>query len=135
MTVGPDDKPWYNNMLRMLCRRKTKLHRLVKHQNIAESWARFKQACNDYVYKVSVAKDHHEQKKYTYLFNYNKSTETLWSVVKEIQTSNDACESIPPTEVGGDIVKDDRDKASVFNDLFLESSTLGDRNAELPRTL
>ena len=38
-------------------------------------------------------------------------------------------------EVGADIVTDDRDKASAFNDLFLEASILDDRNADLPEDI
>ena len=41
MTIKPNDKPWYNNMLGRLCRRKNRLHSLAKQWNTAESHARF----------------------------------------------------------------------------------------------
>ena len=97
-----------------------------------ESWENYRQTRNNYVREVSNAKEQHEHHKYTYLINERNSTKKWWSIVKDIQSSNDAFESIPPIEVGGDIVTDDKDKATAFNDFFLEASTLDDSNAELP---
>ena len=58
----------------MLRRRKNRLYKHAKQRNTAESWARFRQARDDYVLDVSLAKDHYEQSKYTYLINENNST-------------------------------------------------------------
>ncbi len=40
---------------------------------------------------------------------------------------------IPPLEVGGKIITDNRQKAEVFNDFFTQVSSLDDENAELPQ--
>ena len=132
VVIRPNDKPWYNNALRKLCRKKNRSHRYAKSHNTPESWERFRQVRNEYFRQISFAKDHHEERKYMYLINERNSTKKWWSVVKEIQKTNDAYESIPPIETDGHILTDAKDKASAFNDYFLEASTLNDIGAVLP---
>ena len=52
-----------------------------------------------------------------------------WSIVKEVQSANEFYSGIPPIEVGNLIITDDKDKASSFNDFFLEASELDDTDS------
>ena len=132
VTVRPSDKPWYSNELRLLCRRKDRIHKKAKQLQTQEAWTQFRAVRNEYFNQVSEAKQEYENHKYQYLINENNSTKKWWSVVKSIQKENDAFEAIPPLEVGGHILTDDKDKASSFNEFFLEASTVDDDGHNVP---
>ena len=132
VTVRPDDKPWYNNMLRRLCRKKERLHKKAKQYNTLVAWATYREARNNYTSELSKAKESYDKRKYDYLRDEKTPSKRWWSVLKEMQQTNDAFESIPPLEIGEDIVTDDKDKAKAFNDFFLEASTLDDTLAQIP---
>ena len=105
--MRPNDKPWYNNRLRGLYSRKNYYTNLLNNVGILQNHGqRFRQAPNDYVHEVSLAKDCHEQSKYTFLINDNNSTKKL---CQWLQTFRDLMMPLSPLiEVGGDIVTDDR---------------------------
>ena len=132
VTVRPGDKPWYNNHLRRLCRRKDRLHKAAKLTNSPESWYNFRVARTQYTDAITEAKENHEKGKYNCLIREDNSTKKWWSIVKQIQSSNDISDSIPPIEVNGRIITDDKDKASAFNEFFLEASSLDDAGKETP---
>ena len=81
---------------------------------------------------INDAKESYDQEKYTLLINEKNSSKQWWRVIKEIHKSSDNFESIPPIEVDGHILTDDKEKASAFNDFFLKASLLDDSHASLP---
>ena len=132
VTVRPSDKPWYNNALRKLCRRKDRLHKLAKMLQTPEAWENFRHARNEYFHEVSEAKENFQGEKYKTLIKEDNSSKNWWTIIKSIQKGNDAYESIPPLEVGNDIITDDRDKATSFNSFFLEASAIDDDGIDVP---
>ena len=63
VTIRPNDKPWYSNTLRKLCRQKDRLHKRAKTLNTAEAWAAFRLIQNDYFRTISCAKQYHDNTK------------------------------------------------------------------------
>jgi len=62
VTVRPDDKPWYNNMLRRLCRKKERLHKKAKQYNTLVAWATFREARNNYTSEIAKAKESYDKR-------------------------------------------------------------------------
>ena len=132
VTVRPCDKPWYTSDLRKLCRKKNRLHHKAKEHGSPEAWRRYRDLRNEYFRRISDAKERFDQEKYTFLISNKSSSKQWWRVIKEMYKSSDLYESIPPIEVDGDILTDDKEKASAFNDFFLTASFLDDKEASLP---
>ncbi len=132
VTVRPDDKPWYNNDLRTLCRKKNRLYRQFKKTKTPDSWRLYTIARNQYTNDICAAKEEFEQRKYDFVSHTSSSNKKWWSIILLIQRTNDAYECIPPIHVGDQILTDDKDKATAFNNFFLTASTLDDTNMSLP---
>ncbi|MCP3900406.1 MAG: RNA-directed DNA polymerase [Desulfobacteraceae bacterium] len=132
VTIRPNDKPWYSNTLRKLCRQKHRLHKRAKALNTGEAWAAFRHIRNNYFRNISCAKRYYDSTKYASLMNDKKNPKKWWSIAKLVYKSNDAFESIPPLEVENAIITDDLAKATEFNNFFLKASCLDDSDAHLP---
>ena len=132
VTIRPHDKPWYTTDLRRLCRRKNRLYHKAKEQGTEEAWGQYRAVRNEYFSKISEAKESHDKEKYKFLINEKNSSKEWWKVIKEILKASTQPDSIPPIEVDGNIITDDKEKASAFNNFFLESSFLDDSKATLP---
>ena len=132
VTIRPDDKPWYNNRLRLLCRKKIRLYKLFKRNKTDFNWNNFKAARNHYTSELATTKATYEKEKYRQLENHSQSPKKWWSLIRSVQKTNDAFESIPPIHVGDNIITHDKEKADAFNEFFLSASTLDDQQADLP---
>ncbi len=132
VTVRPNDKPWYDNTLHRMGRKVKRLFHIAKERNVANSWDLYKKYRNEYCREILKAKKEHEESKFNTLIKANNSTKKWWKVVREIQKANEAFESIPPIEVSGKIITNDKEKASEFNKFFLQASSLEEKNKSLP---
>ena len=130
--VRPNDKPWYNNHLRRLCRKRRRLHKIAKHLNTPNSWAAFRKCRNQYFNEVKEAKLDYENNKYSSLAKECTSSKKYWSIMRKLLKSNDGYETIPPIETDTEIITDDLDKANAFNDFFLKASSLDNFAKETP---
>ena len=81
-----------------------RLFEQFKKSCIPDAWYLYKQARNCYTTEVSIAKDNYENSKYESHIKESNSTKEWWKVVRSIQKSNEAFESIPPIIVGKDII-------------------------------
>ena len=129
------DKPWYNNILRQLRRRKDRLFKKAKCLDNVQAWERYKNARNEYFNTISAAKKEFDESKYQYLVNENNSSKKWWTLIKQVQKSNELNDSIPPLDVGGNIVTDDKEKANTFNRYFQKASLLDTSNASIPENV
>ena len=132
VTIRPDDKSWYNNNLRRLCRKKDRLFKRAKQINSPDSWNKYRLARNKYFNEVSEAKKAFDCSKYKKLVDENNSSKKWWSILKQVQKSNEIIETIPPLDSGGEILTDSLEKARAFNSFFQRASSLDDSNAALP---
>ena len=130
--IRPCDKPWFNNHLRRLLRRKNKLYKKAKHSKLQQDWENFNRARNDYFSEIKQAKCTYDQQKYQLLANENKASKKWWSLIKKVQCSNDNYEVVPPIETENAILTKDKDKAEAFNEFFAKASQIDDSNAQLP---
>ena len=135
VTVRPNDKPWYNNYLRQLCRKKERLHKIAKHNNLELHWTRFITTRNFYFSEIKRLKMEYDKEKYKLLANENKSSKRWWSIINKVQKDNDSYEAIPPIETDNDILTSDKDKAEAFNAYISSASRIDDSNTHLPDIL
>ena len=56
VTVRPNDKPWFNNVLRHLLRKKTRAYNYAKSVDTLNAWDKFKKIRNEYVNLISTTK-------------------------------------------------------------------------------
>ena len=133
VTVRPYDKPWYNNDLRCLNRKKLRCFRKAKKTKKPEDWLHFTEIRTQYQTAVTTAKESETSEKYSLLATNCKSNpKKWWSLLKSVYKNNDIADSIPPIEVDDLIITDDMAKAETFNNFFLSASQVDDTNAELP---
>ena len=55
-----------------------------------------------------------------------------WSLLKQVYSDSESMESIPPLNYEDKIIIDDKEITELFNEFFLEASSLDTSNAELP---
>ena len=132
VTVRPNDKPWFNGLLRRLLRIKNRSHKKAKLHNTAQYWAKFRQDRNSYINNLKQAKKAFEENKYQVLVEEGKSNnKKWWTILKSLLgQTNDS--SFPPMCYDDRVIVDDKGKADAFNEYFSKASLLDDSNAELP---
>ena len=131
-TVRPKDKPWYTNALRQLCRKKDRLFKQAKQVNSPQHWERYRRIRNKYFNDIADAKAAYDNNKYQILADKNTSPKKWWSLIKQVNKSNDVFESIPPLDTDGEILVDDKAKANAFNLFFQKASLIDDSTSEIP---
>ena len=130
VTIRPRDSPWYNNMLRLLKRKLTRVFKRFKANNNVLDWQKYKELRNEYQYKLDKAENEHMQKMSSSLAS-SRNSKSWWKTVKcLIGRGGDA--SYPALEVNNNIVTNNKDKAAIFNNFFLSHSTIDTTNAKLP---
>ena len=60
VTIRPHDKPWYNNVLRALRRRRDRLFHKARSNNTFDSWQNYRECRNFYVYELQSEKKEYE---------------------------------------------------------------------------
>ena len=133
VTVRIKDKPWYNNNLRKLKSVKDRFHKIAKQIKSQDAWVHYREHRNNYFAQVKQAQEIHKNVKYENICN-NGNSKNWWKILKEVYKCNDIYESIPPLQNGLEIITDNADKTTLFNDFFIEASTIDDLNATLPDT-
>ena len=59
VSVRLGDKLWYSNELRLLKRRKNRIHKKAKFNNSPNHWHQFRIARNEYCQKLKAAEKHY----------------------------------------------------------------------------
>ena len=132
VTVRPHDKPWYSNVLRCKRREMLKLYGKAKIKMDPQSWLACKHIRNEYFNDIRDAKVTFDESKLQLLINEEKNSKQWWKVLKQVNNCGPANDSIPPLDTAGSVVTDNREKANVFNNFFLEASKLDDANTDIP---
>jgi hypothetical protein len=132
VVIRPNDKPWYTDILRRLCRVKDRLHNKAKAKKSNEAWASFRFARNTYFEKIKAEKTKFENIKYTTLVEEGKhNSKKWWHILKSLLGQTNDSE-IPPLDINGEIITSDKEKATAFNDFFANAAQLVDNNVEMP---
>ena len=130
--VRPNDKPWYTEELRTLCRAKDRLHRIAKRTSLTTDWGKFRESRNTYFEKLKATKLDFDNSKYVRLTTEGeKNSKKWWHILKSLLgQTNDA--DFPPLHADGQILTDNKDKATAFNKFFSSAAQLDDSNVQLP---
>ena len=119
--------------LRRLSRRKKRLFKHAKQLNTEESWNAFKVARTVYQSEIKTAKSNYDNNKFQKLADSgSRNSKKWWSLLKQVYENNDISVSIPPLEVNGTMINDDKEKAEAFNTFFLSVTSLDEVGKELP---
>jgi len=133
VTMRPNDKPWYSNILRLKRKRMIQHFKAFKSQKTDTKWADYKQIRNEYFNDIKAAKKSYDETNLQSLIDQRNSSKQWWSLIKQINKCNSFDGTIPPLDTGGELISDDKQKANAFNDYFLEASTLDETNATVPQ--
>ena len=134
ITIGPGDKQFFNQELRLLRRKKNRAHKKAKNLNTPYFWEKFRNARNLYNGKVKQAKDDAKQKQADDLKNPDTLTPKKWWKLAKSYIKNDQSQksSYPPINFNNNILCDDQEKAEAFNKFFLTHSNVDDNGIPDP---
>ena len=124
VTIRPNDKTWYNTYLRRLCRIKNRAHRTWVNHRFTENWDLYCIARNYYFDECDrIHLEHDEKLSSTLASEAKKNPKKWWNLAKEIM-GNSKSSTYPSLVSNGTVYSTDEEKANLFNDSFLETSTL-----------
>ena len=136
--IRPNDKPWYDSVIRSHSRKRDRLKRTATKSGILSDWAKYKTMRN----KVNNLKKHAKERFYNNIENSliessSTNPKQYWKLLKYFIKSNKNSEIILPlktsNENGDEIFAfSDLEKANVLNDYFVSISKLDETNATLP---
>jgi hypothetical protein len=124
VVVRPNDKSWYSNYLRRLGRLKDRSHRKWARYKSTANWDEYSVARNLYCDECARFKLEHEEKLSLTLANESKTNpKKWWGLAKEMMGSNKKS-TYPSLVSNGEILTTDQEKATAFNETFLNISKL-----------
>ncbi len=131
VTVRSKDKPWYNTNLRKQKRGVDRSHKYAKRQRDAQSWAVFRKLRNAYIQNCRDAQSRYDREQTQKLSECSFSTKECWQLYKTVLGMNsDNC--YPALVYNDNVISDDCEKATIFNNIFLQKSFLDDTGKVLP---
>ena len=130
--IRPTDKNWYNNYLRNLRRVKDRDYRSWTRDKNDLNWAIYRASRNNYFQECERIKMEYEEHIYANLASeIDKNPKRWWSLVGKVMNTTKKS-SYPILIKNGEMYETDREKANIFNETYLESSTLEANEYELP---
>ena len=131
--IRTHDKPWFNNYLRRLRRKRNRLFEKLKQENNDINRHIYKEFQRSYRLEIKRIKKEYEETKYSSLAsNAERNSKKWWSIIKSLHNKDNAHNSIPPLETDDKIITTNAEKAEMFNKHFLSASTLNDANCLIP---
>ena len=131
ITIRSDEPRWITSAIKNVIRKRTRFYHIAKRTNRQCDWEKFRQIRNRTTSVIKNAKINHIDKIVENLKNTHNS-ETWWSTVKSILSSNHNQNVIPALKDGDNPVTDDTHKTELFNDYFVSQTTLDDNNKADP---
>ena len=132
-TIRPNDKPYYTNTHRRTKRKLDRAHKKAKQTNAPGDWATFRTQRNQYISDLRSAETSYEKKVCDSLqASSNLSPKKWWHIAKSFLGIHPNY-SLPPMEdENGKIYVNDKDKASAFNDFFMNQTKINASGKFLP---
>ena len=84
VTIRPHDKPWYNNVLRALRRRRDRLFHKARSNNTFDSWQNYRECRSFYVSELKSAKEEYEIRQGSKLDSSSISGHSWWQTIKSL---------------------------------------------------
>ena len=132
VTIRPHDKPWCNNVLRALRRRRDRLFHKARSNNTFDSWQNYRECCNFYVSELKSAKEEYETRQSSKLDSPSISGHSWWQTIK-ILLLLDKNTSIPSLLLDNvEAVHENHTKPNIFNEYFSSQCQLDDPDLPLP---
>ena len=133
VTIRLHDKPWFNNYLRRLRRKRNRLFEKLKEKNDGISRHIYKEFQRFYRLEIKRIKKEYEQTTYSAVASKaQRNSKKWWNIVKSLYNNDNISCSIPPLPDGDKIITSNSEKAEMFNKHFLSVSTLDDSNCQIP---
>ena len=134
VTVRLGDKPWYSNELRLLKRRKNRIHKKAKFNNSPIHWHQFRIARNEYCQKLKAAEKQYYINLCDAVETNTFSNKSFWQTAKRFLGNNSDC-TIPTLSHNDEFVTSTKAKAECFNHYFTSKCSLDETGATLPPQL
>lgn len=130
--IRPNDKPWFNNELRLLRRKVNRLFHRAKRSGNDSLWNRYKAERNVYQDKLNAAEERHKSHLAESLTKSRHGKHWWGTVNKLLGKGGD--ESFPAMKdlTNDSFVTDNMSKASLFNTFFMSHSNIDTSEAQLP---
>jgi hypothetical protein len=124
VTVRPNDKSWYLNYLRRLARLKDRAFRKWANYKSPENREQYNVSRNFYFDECARVKLEHEEKLSQTLATEDKvNPQKWWALAKQVMGQNKSS-TYPSLTSNGEIYTTDLEKATIFNNTFLDISKL-----------
>jgi hypothetical protein len=132
VNIRPRDPPWMHNELRKSIRKRKRLHKSAKKN--PQLWANFRSLRNQIIGEIRKAQVQYHKTIASKLQSSHSSPKSWWKLVKQMLNSNNSQSNAytEPLNHNGTSIFDDKDKAEVFNNYFIEQSTIDDSGVNLP---
>ena len=134
VTVRLGDKPWYSNELRLLKRRKNRIHKKAKFNNSPIHWHQFRIARNEYCQKLKAAEKQYYINLCDAVETNTFSNKSFWQTAKRFLGNNSDC-TIPTLSHNDESVTSTKAKVECFNHYFTSKCSLDETGATLPPQL
>ena len=132
VTIRTHNKPWYNNVLRALSRRRDLLFHKARSNNTFDSWQNYRECRNFYASELKSAKEEYEIRQSSKLDSPSISGHSWWQTIKSL-LSLDKNTSIPALLLdNGDAVHENNTKSNIFNEYFSSQCQLDNHDLPLP---
>ena len=130
--IRPNDKPWFNNALRLLRRKVKRLFHKAKKSKSTEHWEDYKKERNNYQSELDDAEETYKKSKAESLVK-SRNTKEWWGTVKDM-LGRGGQDTYPTMHNSSEntFVSDNKSKADLFNSFFLSHSNIDTSHAELP---
>ena len=128
------DSPWMNSEIRILLKRRNKIHKRARKCNKAELWSSFRNYRNYVIDRIRNRQRQYFEELNDIICSPDKfGSKQWWKLVnKFLCKKGSQAEGIPPIEHNGTLHYNNKDKANVFNEIFVSQSSLDDPNSPLP---
>jgi hypothetical protein len=128
--VRKDSPPWLTTEIKKNIRRH---HKRAKRSELADDWTRFRRIRNRCNKLVINSQNDYFPKLSSKIASESRGSKQYWNIIKSLMNYDTTdSRSIPPLQVDGDLICDNKDKAKMFNDFFCNQSDLDDTNIPTP---
>ena len=134
ITVRPKDVPWITREIKILLKRRNKIHRKAKITNSEHDWATFRNFRNYVIEQIRKRKKQYYDELNDTINNPQLfGNKEWWKVVNKYMCKKGMdSDEIPPILSNGELHYSNKSKANVLNDFFIQQSTLQDNDDTLP---
>ena len=130
--IRQSDPQWINNAVRKLIRKRRRLYNRAKRTKKDTDWEKYRRIRNQCVSLVRKIRDDYYNKLSADIDTCN-DPKKWWKIVNKLTNLNSKKSfSNIPLLFKGKVYEDDNEKAEIFNNYFLDQSSINEQGATLP---